>query len=229
MPEPNALEALFPNPRRVVLCAVFHEPGRWWSLAELSGRAGLRPASLRVHIAALRDGGVIREKIEGGRAWFQADSSCPVFSEIQSLVGKLYADGERGETILIVEDQAATARITRILLESWGYRVIEAHSGAEALTLFEQHRAAVRLVLTDVVMPGLPGPQLAAELVRRQPALRVVFMSGYPADGPNGHGGAFLPKPFNPGSLARTIRRELDRTRVGRKRSSVATGDMKSS
>jgi CheY-like chemotaxis protein len=225
----NALEALVPGPRRVVLCAIFYEPGRWWSLPELAGRSGLQPASLRPHMSALRNGGIIREKMEGGRAWFQANSTCPVFAELQSLVRKLNPGADRAETILIVEDQTATAQITRILLESWGYRVIEAHSGAEALTLFEQHRDAVRLVLTDVVMPGLPGPQLAAELVRRQPALRVVFMSGYPNDGPNGHGGAFLPKPFNPGSLARTIRRELDRTRVGRKRSSVATGHMKSS
>jgi CheY-like chemotaxis protein len=212
--EGNALEALFPSPRRVVLCAMFHEPGRWWSLPELAGRAGLQPASLRLHMAALRKGGILREKMEGGRAWFQADSTCPVFAEIQSLVRKLNPDACHSETILIVEDQAATARITRILLESWGYRVIEAHSGAEALTLFEQNPDAVHLVLTDLVMPGLSGAQLAAELVRRKPALRVVFMSGYPNDAPkgrNGRNGAFLPKPFNPGSLSRAIRRELDR------------------
>jgi CheY-like chemotaxis protein len=190
---------------------MFHEPCRWWSLPELAGRAGLQPGSLRPHMAALRNGGVIREKMEGGRAWFQVDSTCPVFAEIQSLVGKLNPGADRAETILIVEDQTATAQITRILLESWGYRVIEAHSGAEALTLFEQHQDAVQLLLTDMFMPGLRGDQLAAELVHRKPALRVVFMSGYPNEAPNGNGGAFLPKPFNPGSLARTIRHELDR------------------
>jgi CheY-like chemotaxis protein len=210
MPEPNALEALFPGPRRFVLCAMFHEPGRWWSLADLAGRAGLQPASLRLHMAALRTGGIVRERIEGGRAWFQADSSSPVFSELQSMIGKLNGGSSCTETILIVEDQPATSQITRILLESWGYRVIEAHTGSEALALFEKHQDAVRLVLTDVIMPGLRGPQLAAELLRRKPALRIVFMSGY-SEPPNDRNAAFLPKPFNPGSLSRTIRRELDR------------------
>jgi CheY-like chemotaxis protein len=187
---------------------MFHEPNRWWSWAELAGRAGRQPSSLRPHIAALRNSGIIREKIEGRRAWFQPDPDCPVFAELQSLVGKLNPRSNRAETILIVEDQPATAQITRILLESWGYPVIEAHSGAEAIGLFERNRDKVRLVLTDMIMPGLNGPQLAAELVRRKPAIRIVFMSGYPNDA--GPDTAFLPKPFNPGSLSRTIRRELD-------------------
>jgi CheY-like chemotaxis protein len=217
MPQPNALEVLFPGPRRIVLCAMFHEPARWWALTELAGRAGLQPSSLRPHMAALRHACIVRERTEGRRAWFQADPTCPVFAELQSLVSKLGPRAGRSETILIVEDQAATAQITRILLESWGYRVIEAHSGAEALTLFHQHEHEVRLVLTDMIMPGLSGTQLADKLVRLKPTLRIVFMSGYSADPPNGSGAAFLPKPFNPGSLSRTIRRELDRANAGRR------------
>jgi CheY-like chemotaxis protein len=217
MPQANALEALFPGPRRVVLCAMFHEPARWWAVPELAGRAGLQPASLRPHLAALRRAGIVRERTQGRRACFQADPTCPVFAELQSLVGKLGPRAGHAETILIVEDQAATAQITRILLESWGYRVIEARSGAEALTLFQQHEDEVRLVLTDMIMPGLSGAQLADKLVRLKPALRVVFMSGYYADPPNGSGAAFLPKPFNPSSLSRTIRRELDRANAGRR------------
>jgi CheY-like chemotaxis protein len=210
MPELNPLEALFPGPRRIVLCAVFHEPERWWSLPELAGRAGLQPGSLRNHLAVFRDAGIVREKTEGGRAWFQADSTCAVFAELQSLISKLSPRSRQVETILVVEDQAATARITRILLESWGYQVIEAHSGAEALDLWNRHGDGIHLVLTDMIMPGLTGTQLAAELTRRKPDLRIVFMSGYPNDhlGPET---AFLPKPFNPGSLSRMIRRELDR------------------
>lgn len=209
MPEPNALEALFPGPRRLVLCAMYHEPDRWWSLPELAGRAGLRPATLRQHMATFREARVVREKMVGGRAWFQADPNCPVFAELQSLVSKLSPRAD-SETILIVEDQPATAQITRILLESWGYRVIEARDGTEALTLFDRHRDGVHLVLTDMIMPGLTGTQLATELARRKPDVRIVFMSGYPNDnlGPDR---AFLPKPFNPGSLSRMIRRELDR------------------
>jgi CheY-like chemotaxis protein len=219
MPEANVLEVLFPGPRRVVLCAMYHEPARWWAVPELAGRAGVQPASLRPHLAALRRAGIVRGKTQGRRTWFQVDSTCPVFAELQSLVGKLGPRAGRPETILIVEDQEATAQITRILLESWGYRVIEAHSGAEALALFQQHRDEVRLVLTDMIMPGLSGVQLAGELIRLKPGLRIVFMSGYATDPPDGSGAAFLPKPFNPGSLSRTIRRELDRGRsAGRRR-----------
>jgi CheY-like chemotaxis protein len=215
MTESKALDALFPSPRRVVLCAMFHEPCRWWGIPELAGRAGLLPASLRTHMGALRNAGIIREKIDGGRAWYQANCGCPVYAELQSLIGKLSPRTDRVETILIVEDQPATARITGILLESWGYCVLEAHSGAEAIRIFEQHRAAVHLVLTDMIMPGLTGPQLAAELLRRDPRLRVVFMSGYASDvGPDT---AFLAKPFNPASLSRTIRRALDRAPASRR------------
>jgi CheY-like chemotaxis protein len=197
---------------------MFHEPSRWWAVPELAGRAGLQPASLRTHISALRNAGVVREKMNGGRAWYQANPACPVFAELQSLIGKLNPRGEEAETILIVEDQPATARITRILLESWGYRVIESHSGSEALSLFERYSDTVHLVLTDMIMPGLPGPQLAAELRRRKPAVRIVFMSGYAHEPPNGKDAAFLAKPFNPGSLSRTIRRALDRAPSSRRR-----------
>ena len=220
MPLHNALEVLFSGPRRVVLCAMFHEPTRWWSLFELAGRAGLQPSSVRNHMRALRNAGIVREKTDTGRVWFQADPNCPVFTELHSLVRKLHPRRDRAETILIVDDQTATAHITRILLESWGYHVFEAHSGAEALALFEEQHGAVQLVLTDTIMPGLPGTQLAAELIRRKPDLRIVFMSGYLDDSPDGHNAAFLAKPFNPISLSRTIRRELDRT-AGRRQAKL--------
>lgn len=217
MPVRNALEVLFPGPRRVVLCAMFHEPSRWWSLLELAGRAGRQPGSLRVHMGALRNAGIIRERVNSGRSWFQADPSCPVFAELQSLLAKLHPLGNRTETILIVDDQTATAQITRILLESWGYRVIEAHSGGEALDLFEEHQDTIQLVLTDMIMPGLTGAHLAGELLRRKPSLRIIFMSGRHDGLP---GAAFLPKPFNPGSLSRAVRRELDRADGRGRRSS---------
>jgi CheY-like chemotaxis protein len=211
MNERNPLEVLFPGPRRLLLCAMFQQPARWWTLAELAGRAGVQPTTIRQHLAALRQTGVVCEKLESGRAWFQADAGCPVFPELHSIVHKLIARDSVGETILVVEDQPATAQITRILLESWGYRVMEAHCADEALALFEQHGDCIQLLLTDVLMPGLTGPQLANELARRKPALRIVFMSGYPNDRLLESGAAFLAKPFNPSSLSRTIRRELDR------------------
>jgi CheY-like chemotaxis protein len=217
MRESNALEALFPGPRRQVFSAMFADSSRWWSLPELAGRAGMQPASLRQHMTHLRDAGIILEKTEGGRPWFQPNPACPVFEELRTIVGKLTPHADSAETILVVEDQPATAQITRILLESWGYHVFEAHSGEEACALFSTNGHDIHLVLTDVIMPGMNGSELAAELLRMRPDLRVVFMSGYPSEQLNRPDMAFLPKPFNPASLSRMIRRELDRPAVARR------------
>jgi two-component system cell cycle sensor histidine kinase/response regulator CckA len=116
-----------------------------------------------------------------------------------------------------VEDQPATAQITRILLESWGYRVLEAHCGEEALAKFGNDGDGIQLLLTDVIMPGMSGPQLASELQQRKPELRVVFRSGYPSDQLNQPDAAFLPKPFNPAGLSRMVRKELDRPAAARR------------
>jgi len=211
MPEPKALDVLFPGPRRQVFSAMYFEPERWWSLAELAGRAGMQPSSLRHHMTQLREAGIIREKAEGGRPWFQPDPACPVHEELRTILTKLTSQVDTAETILIVEDQEATAQITRILLESWGYHVLEAHSGEEAMGLFAKDGHAIHLVLTDVIMPGMNGAELASELLQQRPDLRIVFMSGYPNDQLNRPETAFLPKPFNPASLSRMIRKELDR------------------
>jgi CheY-like chemotaxis protein len=165
---------------------------------------------LRAHLKQLSEGGLIRRKNERGRSLFQADPQSPVFKDLHSIVMKLTVQTE-GETILIVEDQKATAQITRILLESWGYHVFEAHSAPEALEVFAHYGDAIELVLTDVIMPGIGGTKLAEELARRKPELRIIFMSGYPADYVNGTEAAFLSKPFNPAGLARVVRKELDR------------------
>ena len=210
MGQSKTLEALFPGPRRTVLCAMFHEPERWWSVPELAGRAGIHPGSLRPHLKQLREGELICQKAEAGRPWYKADTTSPIFADLQSIVTKLTAQAE-GETILIVEDQKATAQITRILLESWGYNVLEAHSGTEALEVFEHHCDSIELLLTDVIMPGVGGVGLAQDLARRKPELRIIYMSGYPAEHLNGTEAAFLSKPFNPAGLARVVRKELDR------------------
>jgi CheY-like chemotaxis protein len=211
MLEPKALEVLFPGPRRQVFSAMFGQPSRWWSLPELAGRAGIQPASLRQHMTHLREAGIIREKAEAGRPWFQPDPACPVFEELRTILSKLTSPADSTETILVVEDQPATAQITRILLESWGYQVLEAHSGEEALAVFANNGHGVHLVLTDVIMPGMNGTDLAGEMMKIRPDLRIVFMSGYPNDQVNRPDAAFLPKPFNPASLSRMVRKELDR------------------
>jgi CheY-like chemotaxis protein len=209
------MELLFPGPRRAVFAAMYAEPSRWWSVPELAGRAGVHPATLRPRLAQMREAGLLRQKAEGPRQLFQPDPACPVFSEMQGIVTKLTSETRDSETILIVEDQEATAQITRILLESWGYRVFAAHSGHEALDLLTRDGVGVQLVLTDVIMPGMSGPQLASEILARRPDLRIVFMSGYPADHLNQPDIAFLPKPFNPSSLSRMIRKQLDRPASG--------------
>ncbi len=206
----KTLDALFPGVRRSILCALFGEPARWWSLNELSGRAGINPSSLRHHLADLSEAGVVRQHAESGRLSFQPDTECPVYLELRALLVKLSPSlCDRGETILVVEDQPATAQITRILLESWGYRVIEAHTGHDAVAQFERS-PAIHLLLTDVIMPGMTGPQLAQVLTGRDPNLPVIFMSGYPSQEFENPQSAFLPKPFNPASLSRMVRKALD-------------------
>jgi len=211
MAETRPLDALFPGPRRSVFCALYNDPTRWWSLPELAGRAGIQAATLRHHLNDLCNAGLLRQTTDDGRLLFQPDPACPIFPELHAIICKLTAlENVGAETILVVEDQPATAQITRILLESWGYRVLEAHDPDEALSLFEREPSSIHLLLTDVIMPGMTGPELAERLTTQSPGLRVVFMSGYPSREFDGLRAAFLPKPFNPASLSRMVRRALD-------------------
>jgi CheY-like chemotaxis protein len=205
----KALAILFPGARRFVLGTLFAEPDRWWSLAELAGRAGASPKSTRPYMLKLLDCGLVSMKHERGQSWFQPDRACPIFPEISSILLKL-SEESGGATILVVEDQPATAQVTRILLESWGYRVLETHLPEEALRVFGE-QPEVHLLLTDVNMPGMNGPQLACELRRRKPDLGVVLMSGDLGTDAAPRGCGFLQKPFNPSGLARVVRRELER------------------
>jgi len=86
------------------------------------------------------------------------------------------------ETILLIEDDADVRRSTRRLLESSGYRVIEAYDGVEGLAQFSKHRDAIGLVLVDVIMPGLNGKEVYERLVQIDPGVRAIFVSGYPED-----------------------------------------------
>ena len=205
----KVLTILFPGSRRFILGTLFSEPDRWWSVRELAGRSGATAKSARPYIRQLLDCGLVRKKRERGQAWFQPDRSCPVFPELSSILLKLGSEAG-GATILVVEDQLATAQVTRILLESWGYRVLETHQPEEALKVFGE-QPEIHLLLTDVNMPGMTGDQLAGELCRRKPDLGVVLMSGDFTSDLLPRGWAFLQKPFNPSGLARTVRRELER------------------
>jgi PAS domain S-box-containing protein len=119
------------------------------------------------------------------------------------------------ETILLVEDEKNLCVLTRNLLEHYGYAVLEAESGAQALAVSRQNAAAIHLLLTDIVMPGIGGRALAQTLSRERPGIRVVYMSGYTGQTVGGQtilspGAHFLQKPFTREDLARKIREALE-------------------
>ncbi|MEK8036449.1 MAG: ATP-binding protein, partial [candidate division NC10 bacterium] len=120
------------------------------------------------------------------------------------------------ETVLLVEDEAEVRRITHEILTARGYRVLEAGRPAEAVALLATHPGPIHLLVSDVVMPEMSGPQLAARLTAERPGLRVLFVSGYTADalGPRGAlapGVALLHKPFTAEALATKVRDVLDK------------------
>jgi CheY-like chemotaxis protein len=101
------------------------------------------------------------------------------------------------------------------LLEGRGYRALAAESGADALALADRHEGPIDLLLTDLVMPGLSGRNLATAVGTRRPGTRVLFMSGYSSDllsreGLRKSGVHFLQKPFTEAALARSVREALD-------------------
>lgn len=120
-----------------------------------------------------------------------------------------------GELVLLVEDNVDVRRIVHAFLTSRHYYVLEAASGPEAISLFGQFRGKINLVLTDVVMPQMSGVELVSYLQGLDPALRVLYMSGYPDEelvrqGLSAASVDFIQKPFSMDVLARRVRRALD-------------------
>jgi PAS domain S-box-containing protein len=118
------------------------------------------------------------------------------------------------ETVLVVEDEPAVRNLVRAVLERKGYVVLVAQDGAAALDLVHKHTGVIHVLLTDMVMPGMNGRDLAALVRTRRPTIKVVFMSGYTADVPTElgteGGPAFLSKPFNERALTSKLREVLD-------------------
>jgi two-component system cell cycle sensor histidine kinase/response regulator CckA len=119
------------------------------------------------------------------------------------------------ETILVVEDEADVRRLTSEMLKQQGYTVLEAASGPEAIRLWRDNRGKIDLVLSDVIMPHMSGPEMARELWTLKPDLKVIYMSGYTGEtiarhGVLNQGTRFLQKPFTLKTLLRKVRAVLD-------------------
>jgi PAS domain S-box-containing protein len=119
-----------------------------------------------------------------------------------------------GATVLVVEDQEAVRRLTKLTLGSLGYHVLEAESAVRACEMASAYPGDIHLLLTDIVMPGINGRELAMKVLRLRPQLKVLLMSGYAEDAilPHGLGElqlAFLPKPFTQDALAAKVREVL--------------------
>jgi CheY-like chemotaxis protein len=119
------------------------------------------------------------------------------------------AESGHGQTILVVEDQYGVRELVRQTLELAGYRVLAAENGAHAIAISKSRPGEIDLVISDVVMPGLSGPDTVEQLLKMNPALRVVYMSGYVNENILGSSATFLQKPFRIDALRGAIAKAL--------------------
>ncbi len=176
-----------------------------------------------VHGIIQQNGGWIQVRSEVGQGTSfdvclpRIDASPAPNREPSEIANRAYG----GETVLVVEDQKEVRVLTRAILESYGYHVLEAANGDEAGRFARECAAKIDLLLTDVILPGMDGKTLSEHLRVLCPNLKVIFTSGYPADMISRRGVleqdiAYLPKPFSPESLAAKVRDVLARRSTSR-------------
>ena len=168
--------------------------------------------------------GIVKQS--GGSIWVYSEPNqgstfkiyLPALQEAQAPEASEEFPKERAkgsETVLVVEDESAVRSFTSMVLKRSGYQVIEASNGEEALSLSRGHDGEIQLLVTDMVMPGMGGRQVAEALETQRPAMRVLYVSGYTenAIAKRGSLGAdlpFLQKPFTMEALLRKVRQVLD-------------------
>jgi two-component system cell cycle sensor histidine kinase/response regulator CckA len=161
----------------------------------------------------------------GGSVWVESDPdqgasffvALPAATAVEAEETKALESGDTptpSATVLLVEDQPEVRHLARQLLEKAGHRVLEAGDAGAALRLAAEHQGPIDLLLSDVVMPGRSGIELARDLRRQRPETRVLFMTGY-ADLPEEIAGEllrqsrYLSKPFTREGLQREVREAL--------------------
>ncbi len=121
------------------------------------------------------------------------------------------------ETVLLVEDEESVRELVRVTLLSRGYNVLEAENGERGLQIAESYKERIDILITDVVMPGIGGRELAKRLLLLRPSVSVLYLSGYTEDtvvtqGVLGPGTGFLQKPFTLQNLAKKVREVIRST-----------------
>lgn len=145
-----------------------------------------------------------RDCFHGGRS--EGESLEAIYEHHYGAVNTL----EGGETVLVVEDDRSVRRLVQNVLSRRGYKVLEASGGDEAMQVALAHDGPIHLLLSDVMMPEMHGPDVANRLKPFRPDMKVMFMSGYVRPGGLDPRAEFMSKPFQPGTLVRRVREVLD-------------------
>jgi PAS domain S-box-containing protein len=187
----------------------------FFTTKQAGGGTGLGLAT--VHGVVKQSGGHVEVASEPGAGTTFAVYLPGVVGPVREEPAHPYARGVVGgrETLLLVEDESGVRGLGRYLLQKGGYNVLVASDGGEALEVSDRYEGPIHLLVTDIIMPGINGLQVASRLRPLRPGMRVLYLSGYSEEaiarqGVIGSQIAFLQKPFAPKDLANKVREVLD-------------------